>query len=80
MEGRLAGSMNLADVDIERYTPEMDSFFVSIERESLPVSECGRRPRACGFLATRDLLTRLRNRRELDDTLEREIQPCHPTR
>lgn len=74
MEGRLAGSMNLADVDSERYSPDMDSFFLyqlSV-KASLCLSAVVARERA-DFLATRDPLTRLRNRRELEDTLEREI-------
>lgn len=74
LEGRLAGSMNLVDVDPERYTPDMDHFFLyqlSV-KASLCLSAVVARERA-DFLATRDPLTRLRNRRELEETLEREV-------
>jgi diguanylate cyclase (GGDEF)-like protein len=74
MEGRLAGSMNLVDVDVERYTPDMDSYFLyqlSV-KASLCLSAVVARERA-DFLATRDPLTKLRNRRELEEALEREV-------
>ncbi len=74
MEGRLAGSMNLIDADVQRYMPDMDSYFLyqlSV-KASLCLSAVVARERA-DFLATRDPLTKLRNRRELEETLEREV-------
>lgn len=77
LEGRLAGSLTLIDSNPKRYTPDMDAFFLyqlSV-KASLSLSAVVARERA-DFLATRDPLTRLRNRRELEETLDREVSRC----
>lgn len=74
MEGRVIGSLNLIDPSLTRYSEDMDAFFLyqlSV-KISLCLSAVVARERA-DFLATRDPLTRLRNRRELEETLDREI-------
>ncbi len=74
LDGRLAGSLNLADSCIERYKADKEVFFLqqlSI-KASLCLSAVVSREKVA-YLATRDPLTKLRNRRELEDTLEREL-------
>ncbi len=74
LEGRLAGSINLADVTQDRYRADKESFFLHqlSVKASLCLSTVVAREKVA-FLATRDPLTQLKNRREMEDTLENEI-------
>lgn len=72
--GSVIGSLNLGARDAERYSPEKDSFFLRQLAVKASISLAGVAAREqINFLATRDPLTRLRNRRELEDCLEREM-------
>ncbi|WP_020405431.1 GGDEF domain-containing protein [Hahella ganghwensis] len=74
LEGRVAGSLNLADTTQDRYRADKESFFLRqlSVKASLCLSAVVAREKVA-FLATRDPLTQLKNRREMEDTLEREL-------
>ena len=74
LEGRIAGSLNLADESPARYQADKDAFFLHqlCVKASLCLSTVVSREKVA-FLATRDPLTHLRNRRELDETLTKEL-------
>ena len=74
IDGRLAGSLNLADDTAERYQSEKEVFFLQqlSVKASLCMSAVVSREKVA-YLATRDPLTKLPNRRELEDTIDREI-------
>ncbi len=73
LDGDVIGSLNLGDADKSRFQPDMDTFFLS--QLAVKVSLClagvlsHERLKA---LATRDPLTGLPNRRELEAQLQRE--------
>ena len=74
LDNRLAGSLNLADGSAERYQSGKEAFFLhqlSI-KASLCLSAVVSREKVA-YLATRDPLTKLRNRSELEETIDREI-------
>ena len=74
LDGELIGSLNLGDFSGLRFQPNMDTFFISqlAVKLSICLSNVTARE-SLKYLATRDPLTRLLNRREMDDTLEREF-------
>lgn len=74
VDGRLAGSLNLGDSSAERYQADKEAFFLQqlSVKASLCLSAVVSREKIA-YLATRDPLTKLRNRRELEDNIEREI-------
>ncbi|MBU6952208.1 GGDEF domain-containing protein [Hahella sp. HN01] len=74
LEGRLAGSLNLAADDQERYRADKECFFLRqlSVKASLCLSSVVAREKIAD-LATRDPLTQLRNRREMEDALDVEI-------
>lgn len=74
VDGKLLGSLNLGSASAGRYDPEKDNFFLrqlavkaSISLSSVMAHEQVR------FLASRDALTHLRNRRELEEIIEQEL-------
>ena len=74
LDGDVIGSLNLGDFSGFRFQPNMDTFFLSqlAVKTSICLSNVTARERL-KFLATRDPLTRLLNRREMEDMLEREF-------
>ncbi|GAA3948435.1 hypothetical protein GCM10022278_04530 [Allohahella marinimesophila] len=78
LDGRLAGSLNLGAYDEERYQAGKEAFFLHqlAVKVSLCLSSVVAREKI-EFLATRDPLTHLRNRREMEETLEHEISRVH---
>ena len=74
MDGQLVGSLNLADTDPARYEPDMETFFLS--QLAVKVSICLANVTAhekLRRLATRDPLTDLPNRREMETILQQEL-------
>jgi diguanylate cyclase (GGDEF)-like protein len=74
MDGQLVGSLNLADTDPARYEPDMETFFLS--QLAVKVSICLANVTAhekLRRLATRDPLTDLPNRREMETVLQQEL-------
>lgn len=73
-EGKLLGSLNLGSVSPERYQPDKESFFLRqlAVKASLCLASVSAQEQV-HFLATRDSLTRLRNRREMEETLGQEL-------
>jgi len=74
LEGAIAGSLNLADDDPERYTPNKDPKFLA--RLGVKVSLCLANVLAhekLHRLATRDPLTGLLNRRAITNVIQREF-------
>jgi len=74
LDNRLVGSLNLAAESTTRYQSGTEAFFLhqlSI-KASLCLSTVVSREKVA-YLATRDPLTKLRNRSELEETMEREI-------
>jgi diguanylate cyclase (GGDEF)-like protein len=73
-EREVIGSLNLGDFSESRFQPDMDTFFLSqlAVKLSLCLSNVTARERLT-YLATRDPLTGLLNRREMENTLEREF-------
>lgn len=74
VDGKLLGSLNLGSASASRYDPAKDDFFLrqlavkaAISLSSVMAHEQVR------YLASRDALTRLRNRRELEETMEQEL-------
>jgi diguanylate cyclase (GGDEF)-like protein len=74
IDGELIGSLNLGDSSGFRFQPNMDTFFISqlAVKLSICLSNVTARE-SLKYLATRDPLTLLLNRREMDDTLEKEF-------
>jgi len=74
LDGEVIGSLNLGDFSESRFQPDMDTFFLSelAVKISICLSNVTSRERLT-FLATRDPLTGLLNRREMDTTLDREF-------
>lgn len=74
LDGEVIGSLNLGDFSESRFQPDMDTFFLSelAVKISICLSNVTSRERLT-FLATRDPLTGLLNRREMETTLDREF-------
>jgi len=74
LDGDLIGSLNLGDFSGFRFQPTMDTFFLSqlAVKISICLSNVTAREKL-KYLATRDPLTSLPNRREMEDSLEREF-------
>jgi diguanylate cyclase (GGDEF)-like protein len=72
--GEMIGSLNLGDFSESRFQPDMDTFFLSqlAVKISICLSNVTARERLT-YLATRDPLTGLLNRREMESTLDREF-------
>jgi len=74
-EGRIIGSFNQGDTDRGRFSPDKDTFF--LRQLAVKVSICLANVTAheqLRVLATRDPLTHLPNRRELEQILHREFE------
>ena len=74
-EGRIIGSFNQGDADPARFSPDKDTFF--LRQLAVKVSICLANVTAheqLRVLATRDPLTHLGNRRELETILHREFE------
>ncbi|MFW6147436.1 MAG: diguanylate cyclase [Thermodesulfobacteriota bacterium] len=73
-DGEMIGSLNLGDVSESRFQPDMDTFFLSqlAVKISICLSNVTAREKL-SYLATRDPLTGLLNRREMETTLDREF-------
>ena len=74
-EGRVVGSFNQGDADPARFSPDKDTFF--LRQLAVKVSICLSNVTAheqLRLLATRDPLTQLGNRRELETILAREFE------
>jgi len=74
LEGRVIGSLVLGSADPARYHPDMESFFLHqlAVKASIGLSGVWAREQL-RELATRDPLTGLRNRRDLDAVLHQEL-------
>ena len=83
LEKKVVGALMLGSPDKERYSPIKDHFFLEQLSVKVSLSLIGVWARErVSFLATRDPLTHLRNRRELEESLEQELsrhmrQRCH---
>lgn len=74
VDKRIIGGVVLGSLQQDRYDPKKDSFFLKQLSVKASISLAGVWARQrIGFLATRDPLTQLRNRRELEETLEQEL-------
>lgn len=74
VDGRIVGGLMLGAQAQDRYTPKKDSFFLRQLAVKASISLAGVWARErISFLATRDPLTLLRNRRELEESLEQEL-------
>ena len=74
VDSRVVGALILGAVEKERYNPRKDSFFLKQLAVKASISLAGVWARErISFLATRDPLTLLRNRRELEESLEQEL-------
>lgn len=74
LEKKVVGALVLGSPDLERYSPEKDHFFLQQLAVKVSLSLIGVWARErVSFLATRDPLTHLRNRRELEESLEQEL-------
>jgi diguanylate cyclase (GGDEF)-like protein len=74
LDGNVIGSLNLGDFSGFRFQPSMDTFFLS--QISVKISICLSNVIArekLNYLATRDSLTGLFNRKEMKNILEREL-------
>lgn len=74
-EGRIVGSFNQGDIARDRFGPDKDTFF--LRQLAVKVSICLANVMAheqLRLLATRDPLTALGNRRELETILHREFE------
>ncbi len=74
LDGEVIGSLNLGDFSESRFQPDMDTFFLSqlAVKISLCISNVTARERLA-FLASRDPLTGLRNRTEMETVLDEEF-------
>lgn len=77
VDGQLIGSLNFGSEDSSRYDPTKDRFFLKqlAVKTSICLSSVVAHERV-SFLATRDALTLLKNRREMEESLEKEISRC----
>jgi len=74
IDGKVVGSLVLGAESYERYNPKKDSFFLKQLSVKVSISLAGVWARErISFLATRDPLTLLRNRRELEESLDQEL-------
>lgn len=74
VDGKVVGALVLGSESRERYNPKKDSFFLKQLAVKVSISLAGVWARErISFLATRDPLTMLRNRRELEETLDQEL-------
>lgn len=74
LEKKVVGALVLGSPDKERYSPEKDHFFLQQLAVKVSLSLIGVWARErVSFLATRDPLTHLRNRRELEESLDQEL-------
>ena len=73
-EGTVIGSLNLGDYSSSRFQPSMDIFFLNqlSVKTSICLSNITAREKLM-YLASRDPLTHLLNRREMDQILEQEF-------
>tara|TARA_R110001592_G_scaffold346310_2_gene638821 strand:+ start:292 stop:1377 length:1086 start_codon:yes stop_codon:yes gene_type:complete len=74
VDGKVVGALVLGSESKERYNPKKDSFFLKQLAVKVSISLAGVWARErISFLATRDPLTMLRNRRELEESLGQEL-------
>ena len=74
IEKKVVGALVLGSPDKQRYSPDKDHFFLQQLAVKVSLSLIGVWARErVSFLATRDPLTHLRNRRELEESLEQEL-------
>jgi diguanylate cyclase (GGDEF)-like protein len=74
VDNKVVGALMLGSNSAERYSPKKDSFFLRQLAVKVSFSLAGVWARErISFLATRDPLTLLRNRRELEETLDQEL-------
>ena len=74
VDGKVVGALILGSESAERYNPKKDSFFLKQLSVKVSTSLAGVWARErISFLATRDPLTMLRNRRELEESLDQEL-------
>tara|TARA_R110001592_G_scaffold267611_1_gene533652 strand:+ start:169 stop:1248 length:1080 start_codon:yes stop_codon:yes gene_type:complete len=74
VDGKVVGALVLGSESVERYNPRKDSFFLKQLAVKVSISLAGVWARErISFLATRDPLTMLRNRRELEESLGQEL-------
>jgi diguanylate cyclase (GGDEF)-like protein len=74
VERKVVGALMLGSSDKQRYSPKKDHFFLQQLSVKVSLSLVGVWARErVSFLATRDPLTSLRNRRELEETLDQEL-------
>jgi diguanylate cyclase (GGDEF)-like protein len=74
VDARVVGGLVLGAEEKDRYSPRKDSFFLQqlAVKASILLSGVWARERI-NFLATRDPLTLLRNRREMEESLDQEL-------
>lgn len=74
VDSKVVGALVLGSIAAGRYDPKKDSFFLKqlAVKASMSLAGVWARERI-GFLATRDPLTLLRNRRELEECLDQEL-------
>ncbi len=74
LDGKLVGSLNLADSDPSRYQPDMGTFFLAqlVVKVSICLANVTAREKL-RRLATHDPLTDLPNRREMETVLQQEL-------
>lgn len=74
VDSRVVGGLVLGAEEKDRYSPRKDSFFLQqlAVKASISLSGVWARERL-NFLATRDPLTLLRNRREMEESLDQEL-------
>lgn len=81
IEKKVVGALVLGSPDKQRYSPDKDHFFLQQLAVKVSLSLVGVWARErVSFLATRDPLTHLRNRRELEESLEQELCRHHRQR
>ena len=74
VDAKVVGALMLGSISKERYNPKKDSFFLKQLAVKVSISLAGVWARErISFLATRDPLTLLRNRRELEECLDQEL-------
>jgi len=74
IDNKIVGALVLGALAGDRYTPNKDSFFLRQLAVKASISLAGVWARErISFLATRDPLTLLRNRRELEESLDQEL-------
>lgn len=74
VDAKVVGALMLGSTSKERYNPKKDSFFLKQLAVKVSISLAGVWARErISFLATRDPLTLLRNRRELEECLDQEL-------